>query len=109
MKNYVQAGVNLTLPAPYAVASGDGALIGAIFGVASQSALEGEDVDLVTDGVFSLPKVVADEFTIGERAYWDDAAQMVTVTALNNTLIGVAIVAAGNGVADVSVRLNGAF
>ncbi len=35
MKNYVQKGETLTLAAPYAVSSGAGALVGAIFGVAA--------------------------------------------------------------------------
>ena len=33
MKNYVQPGNTITLTAPYAVASGDGLLVGAIFGI----------------------------------------------------------------------------
>jgi len=40
MKNYVQPGNTITLTAPYAVASGDGLLVGAIFGVASGTASE---------------------------------------------------------------------
>ena len=35
MKNYVQPGNTITLTAPYAVTSGDGFLVGSIFGVAA--------------------------------------------------------------------------
>ncbi len=38
MKNYVQPGNAITLTAPYAVASGDGLLVGSIFGVAAGAA-----------------------------------------------------------------------
>ena len=41
MKNYVQPGNTITLTAPYAVASGDGLLVGSIFGVASGTAALG--------------------------------------------------------------------
>ena len=37
MKNYVQPGNTITLTAPYAVVSGDGLLVGSIFGVAAGS------------------------------------------------------------------------
>ena len=42
--NYVQPGKTITLAAPYAVSSGDGLLVGAIFGVATASAAIGEAV-----------------------------------------------------------------
>jgi len=109
VKNYVQTGDNLTLTAPYAVSSGDGALVGAIFGVAAGDAANGADVDLVTRGVFTLDKVAADDFSAGEAAYWDDVAKLVTVTAAGNTRIGVAVAAAGAGTGTVQVRLNGSF
>ena len=44
MKNYVQPGNTITLTAPYAVSSGDGLLVGAIFGVATGSAGNGETI-----------------------------------------------------------------
>ena len=34
MKNYIQPGKTISLAAPYAVTSGDGLLVGAIFGIA---------------------------------------------------------------------------
>lgn len=109
MKNYVQNGVNLTLPAPTNVLSGAGVLIGSIFGVAAESALSGEDFDVVTRGVFELPKVSAQAITVGAKVYWDDTAKLVTTTATSNTLVGVAVTAAANPSATVAVRLNGSF
>ena len=47
MKNYVQPGKTITLAAPYAVAAGDGLLVGAIFGVATATAGNGEAVEAV--------------------------------------------------------------
>ena len=41
MKNYVQPGNTITLTAPYAVTSGDGLLVGSIFGIASGAAALG--------------------------------------------------------------------
>ena len=109
MKNYVQAGNNLTLTAPYAVDSGDGALIGSIFGVAAGDADSGAEVDIVTLGVFELPKTSALAISIGDKLYWDNTAKVVNKTSTDNTLIGVAVSAAANPSATVEVRLNGSF
>lgn len=109
MRNYVQTGTNLTLPAPANTISGAGVLVGSIFGVAAESALSGEELDLVTKGVFDLPKVSALAIAIGDRVYWDNTAKLVNKTATGNTLIGVAVSAAANPSATVNVRLNGAF
>ncbi len=109
MKNYIQTGDNLTLPAPYDVDSGDGALVGSIFGVAAGDAATGEDVDLVTRGVFELPKTSALAISVGDKLYWDNTAKLVNKTSTDNTLIGVAVSAAVNPSATVNVRLNGSF
>ncbi len=112
MRNYVQAGANLTLPAPYALDSGDGALVGSIFGVAAGDAENGADVDLVTEGVFDLPKQSAEVITLGSPLYWDNVSKEVTAdqdTADSFTRIGVAVAGAGNGATTVRVRLNGSF
>jgi len=109
LKNYIQSGHNLTLAAPYDVDSGDGALIGAIFGVAAEDALSGADVDLVTCGIFTLPKTSALAISIGDKLYWDDTAKVVNKTSSGNTLIGVAVSAAANPSSTVDVRLNGSF
>jgi predicted RecA/RadA family phage recombinase len=109
MKNYIQPGMNITLPAPEAVISGQGVIVGNIFGIASGDAAINEDVDIVTEGVFELPKVGANNFALGAKVYFDDATNLVTTTASGNTYIGVAIEAAIASTATVRVRLNGSF
>lgn len=109
MKNYVQKGESLTIAAPYDVLSGGGVKSGLIFGVAAETALSGAEVDVVTVGVFDLPKVSADVFAVGAAIYWNDTTKLVTSTSAGNTKIGVAIKAAANPSASVNVRLNGTF
>lgn len=111
MRNYIQPGENLTLPAPAAIASGEATLIGAIFGVASNDAALGADVAFVTTGVFTLPKVAVDDVTLGAPLYWDAAAKKVTIdddSGANNR-VGAAVTAAAAATTTVSVRLNGSF
>jgi predicted RecA/RadA family phage recombinase len=100
MKNYIQLGDNITLPAPVAVTSGQGALIGSIFGVASTDAAINEEVSFVRVGVFTLPKPASQAWAVGVKLYWDNTAKNVTSTVGSNTLIGAAAAAVGGGAGE---------
>lgn len=106
MKNFIQHGLTLPLPAPYAVTSGQGVLVGAIFGVAAYDALSGETVEIKRDGCFSLPCLGTDTVAVGARLYWDNTNRRLTTTATNNTQVGAAIAAKASGVTTVSVLLD---
>jgi predicted RecA/RadA family phage recombinase len=105
MKNFVQSGVNVTLPAPYAVTSGQGALVGALFGVASADYANGALGEFVTQGVFDLPKAGSQAWTVGVKVYWDNTNRVCTTTASGNTLIGVATAAVAGGAGDTIGRV----
>ena len=111
MKNFVQPGNTITLTAPYAVASGDGLLVGSIFGVASGTAALGETVEAALTGVYDLKKVASQAWAAGDNVYWDNTAKEATKTTTSNTLIGVAVVAVAGGASDIigRVRLNASF
>ncbi|MEO5364523.1 MAG: DUF2190 family protein [Magnetococcus sp. DMHC-8] len=106
MRNYIQPGDTVTVIAPATVNSGEGLLIGALFGVAVTTAVTGANVEMVTEGVVDLPKAAVG-VTQGAKVYWDNSAKNVTTTAGANTLIGCAIMAAAVGDSIVRVRLNG--
>lgn len=111
MKNYVQPGATLTLTAPYAVTSGDGLLVGSIFGVAAGDAASGATVEAALTGVFDLTKIGSQVWTVGAKVYWDDTNKRCTTVATDNTLIGVAVEAVAGGAGETigRVRLNGSF
>jgi predicted RecA/RadA family phage recombinase len=110
MKNFIQRGGTITVPAPYDVSSGDGVLIGDIFGVAQFDAKSGDDVEIATTGVFELAKTSAQAWaSVGTALYWDASDKVVTSTASTNKLIGVNLVAAANPSDTGTVRLNGVF
>ena len=111
MKNYVQPGNIVTLTAPYAVTSGDGLLVGSVFGVAAGTAALSEAVETALVGVYDLKKVASQAWAPGDRIYWDNTARQTTKTLTSNTLIGVATEAVAGGAGDVvgRVRLNGSF
>ena len=106
MKNWVQPGITVTVIAPVAVNSGDGLLVGALFGVATATAAIGTNVEMITVGVVDLPKAAV-AITQGAKLYWDNTAKTLTTTATGNTMVGCAIVAAAVGDSTVRMRLNG--
>lgn len=109
MINYIQEGEHLTLAAPYNRLSGEGALVGSIFGVACTDVDSGDDGEFAVEGVFSLKKTSAQAWTVGVAIYWDDSNKECTTTSSGNTKIGVATEAAANPSSTGKVRLNGAF
>lgn len=101
MKNWLQPGDTLDVAAPSGgVVSGTPYLIGALFGVASVTAAEGETFALARTGVFqNLPKAThaTDQaWAVGDLLYWDDSAKKLTRTASGNTLVGIATAAAAS-------------
>jgi predicted RecA/RadA family phage recombinase len=110
MKNFIQPGNNITVPAPVGgTVSGTFYLIGSLLGCASTTQAATENVVLTTEGVFTVPKVSAQAWTVGQRVYWDDTAKNFTTTVGSNTLAGVAVEAAVNPSSTGVVRLNASF
>ena len=107
MKNFIQPGNTLTLPAPYDVASGGGFQVGAVFAIASTDAAAGTPVEGVLDGVFMLPKTGAQAWAICARIYWDDVNKRCDSDTAKGDLIGVATMVAANPSTVGYVRLNG--
>lgn len=105
MKNFIQTGDVVSVPAPYDVASGAGALVGALFGVAGFTAVSGASVELHCKGVFDLVKVGSQAWTVGALIYWDDTNKRCTTASSGNTLIGKAVAAVGSGAGETVGRV----
>lgn len=109
MKNFKAAGDMFPFTASGAdVASGEGVLQGSLFGVAAGAVADGESGVMKTTGVFELPKVGSQAWTVGAKVYWTSGGN-ATTTASGNTYIGVAYAAVGSGAGETlgQVRLNG--
>jgi len=107
MKTYIQAGDKVTVTAPAAVSSGDGVLVGSIFGIAESDAESGAPVVLVRTGVVEHAKTAAQAWTQGVKIYWNDSGKVMTTAAAGNTLVGAAAEGAGNPSATGKVLLTG--
>jgi predicted RecA/RadA family phage recombinase len=106
MRNFLHSGNFLTFTAEDSVASGQGVMQGALFGIATTRAAVGENFEAALTGVFDLPKATG-ALTKGQKIYWDDSANNVTGTATGNALIGATTEAATTDAPTVAVRLNG--
>ncbi len=107
MKNYIQEGRTLTVTAPAGVASGELVVVGRIVGVAAFDAVSGAEVEVVTEGVFTLPKVTGTVVTAGDALYWDAAAKQLTPTPGTGSkpLVGYAVRGAAAADATVDCRV----
>lgn len=106
MKAYVQPGKSLTLPAPAGgVLSGQGVLIGALFGIAQYDAVEGAEVEILTEGVVEIPKTSALQIDVGDRLFWDATNKVVNKTATAQVCVGAAVSAAANPSTSVRIKL----
>ncbi len=92
MKNYIQKGNLITIPAPYDVKSGDAVLQGAFFGFAATDAEKGEDVVVQTAGVFDVNKDNS-AFEIGDEVFWHATKKVFTKTSAEkvSAKIGIAV------------------
>jgi predicted RecA/RadA family phage recombinase len=108
MKTFIQSGNVVTLAAPAAVKSGDGVLVGSLFGVAAYDAAAGADVECSIVGVYELPKA-SGAINQGAKVYWVAADKNCSGADASgaNKLIGAATETAGGADAKVRVRLNG--
>lgn len=104
--NYVQPGSTVTVTAPSGgVSSGDGVLIGGLFGVALHDAAEGASLEIGTEGVYELGKTSALAIDVGDRVFWVPADGVVNKTEISQVNVGVAVSAAANPSATVLVKL----
>jgi predicted RecA/RadA family phage recombinase len=105
MRNFIQPGASLAVAVPYVggVTSGQGVLVGALFGVAASDGAQSAIIEAQTAGVFDLTKEPALAITAGARVFWDNTNRRVNTTATGNFSIGIAVQAAL--AADAIVRV----
>jgi predicted RecA/RadA family phage recombinase len=110
MKNYLQPGDKITVPAPATVTSGSGTVLGTLLGVATHDAASGASCTFLVEGVVSLPKLSTAVIAVGDRLHWDidsSPPQVIVASAAAGDVLnfGVAVAAAGNGTTTVAVKL----
>ena len=105
--NFQQPGETLELTMPSNVTSGQGVLVGSIFGVALSSALAGARVNVRVVGVWTIPALATDTGAEGTKMYWDNTNKRLTVTSAGNTLVGALTKVKANGETTATIRLSG--
>ena len=108
MRNYVQPGNSLAIAVPYAggILSGQGVLVGALFGFSAVDGAQNAIIEAATQGVFDITKEPALAITAGARVFWDNTNRRITTTATGNFQVGIASLAALAAVISVWVWLN---
>jgi predicted RecA/RadA family phage recombinase len=105
-KTYIQPGHTLTIAAPTGgVLSDQGVLIGTLFGIAQYDAVEGADVEILTEGVVEIGKTSALAIDVGDRLFWDATNKVVNKTATAQVCVGIAVSAAANPSGTLRMKL----
>ena len=108
--NYIEPGRSITVAAPTGgVLSGQGVLIGTLFGIAQYDAVEGAEVEILTEGVVEIGKTSALAIGVGDRLFWDDTNKLVNKTTTAQQQVGVAVAAAANPSATVKMLIRAAL
>ena len=104
MRNFVQPGASLAVSVPYVggVTSGQGVMVGALFGIAAVDGAQNATIEAQTQGVFDITKEPALAIAAGSRAFWDNTNRRITTTVTGNFQVGIATAAAL--AADATVR-----
>jgi predicted RecA/RadA family phage recombinase len=106
MKTYIQPSRTLTVTAPAGgVVSGQGVLIGTLFGIAHYDAVEAAEAEILTGGVVEIGKTSALQIDVGDRLFWDATNKVVNKTATAQICVGVAVSAAANPSGTVRMKL----
>lgn len=108
MKNYIQEGDIVTVTAPYALASGDGCLVGSLFGVSTGLFASGATTaEIKTEGVFDLTALSTDTGSVGTKMYWDNTNKRLTTTLTSNVLVGCLLSAKASGETTARIYIDG--
>ena len=108
--NYIQPGRSITVAAPTGgVLSGQGVLIGTLFGIAQYDAVEGAEVEILTEGVVEIGKTSALAIGVGDRLFWAETNKVVNKTTTAQQQVGVAVAAAANPSAAVKMLIRAAL
>lgn len=107
MKNCVQEkGYALDVVTPSGgMTSGNFYAVGAVYGVAALTTLEGETNVLHRRGAYTLPKVTGTAWTQFQQLYWDASVSKFSTVAAGNLPAGIALEAAADSAATGSVLL----
>jgi len=107
MRNFIQPGNSLAASVPYVggVTSGQGMMVGALFGIAAVDGAQNAIIEAQTQGVFDITKEPALAIAAGSRVFWDNTNRRITTTATANFQVGIAALSALAGDATVRVWL----
>jgi predicted RecA/RadA family phage recombinase len=95
--NIKSKGSVLNLTMPYVRTSGQGVLVGGLFGVCLTDTASGAVGSVETHCVATLPKLTGTAWTQGARVFWDDTLKQVDTTNTSDFCIGYAAAAAASG------------
>lgn len=103
-QNLIQDGDVMPVVLSGTVTSGSAIVVGDTVGVALNSGVSGETIQVAICGVYELPKA-SGAISQGAVLYWDAANSNLTTTASTHKKAGIAFLDAASGDATVQLKL----
>lgn len=95
MATFVSEGKSASIVAPRNLSKGDFVFLGCLFGVATEWALQGQQVAILLSGIFEIDKDEAEDWCAGNMLYWDPETSKVTSGKSNRAFVAVALSSKG--------------
>ncbi len=107
MKNFVQKGDVLDLSIPDGRLSGQGVLVGSIYGIAAESNESGSAAirAVAVEGVVEVAKLAADNMSVGDKVNWNDSNLEVQLATSDLDNVGTVVEAAAASSTVVKIKL----
>lgn len=105
MKNFVKSGDVIEFTATAAVASGEGVLLGQLFGYSAGAVALGEKGSLQVEAEVIAKKLATDVMAVGAAVNFDNTTKEVKLAAGDKAGVGIVTEAAGNGDVEVRIKL----
>jgi predicted RecA/RadA family phage recombinase len=80
MRDFWQPGMVVGLVMPHDVLSGEGVIVGQLFGVATTDGKTGQIVECLIEGVVALPRAPGSAWAAGAKVSWDATAKVVALS-----------------------------
>lgn len=89
MKNFVQPGNTVTVKAPRNLKSGDGVVVGKLFGVCTNDVLSGGDAEVAIEGVVTFLRNTGVTLLEGAAVSFDESTQKIVATG--GKVVGICV------------------
>lgn len=105
MKNMVSEGKCIQHVLDATKSSGQGTIVGSLFGVCISDGVSGDEIGLTVEGIYNMPAATGDTFAVGAIVGYDEAGDEATAATLGDKDVAICTKAKLVGELSVEVKI----